>query len=745
MQNDKSGAPPLRILHSSFLAFRFSFVRFLLKTLRRQAAIWIIALPLTACLLFQAAIRWWSYPEGIERPPAAGTFLEDRNGVPLAALVAGDDQWHLPLSQDQINPHLFAAIVAVEDSRFYQHAGVDWKSAAGALWQDVRHLGICRGGSTLTMQLQRLRELRPRTVLNKLEQAVRAEQIEQWSTKDQILVEYLNRAPFGGNLVGAGAAGLRYFGRPCRDLSLGEAALLAGLPQSPNRLRPDRHPQAARARRNHVLDRMLACGMIDAKQHDEAAAEPITVVWHPLPQEEKLGAMPAFSRLATEYQGRVVRTTLDLTIQRQTAAMAREQLQPLAASGITAAAVVVVDTPSGECLAAVSISRPAGSEIANLKSENSDSVHPNPPPEYREKGPENSEGEIDLTRAPRSTGSTLKPLIYAAAFDAGICSPKTTLLDSPAAWPGYSPGNYDRTFRGPMAAADALAESRNIPALLVLARVGVERALGVMDSFGLRTLARAKHPYGLSLAIGGAEASPLEIAEAYATLGRGGIWRPVGLVKSDAGGTRVMRADPCWQTLAAISSAERTTRIAPEAAALRAAWKTGTSSGHRDAWCAAVTPRRTVVVWFGNPAGQGAASLVGQDVAAPLALRLIASLDGGGRGWPDVGEEKFVASLPSMKPIAARSTSSLLIVSPTRGQEILFSPDLTPDQQQVELEVSAAGVGGVWWFVDEEPAGREQKVWWSPTVGEHQIHVVDGGGHSASVNIHVQSPVISRR
>ena len=272
--------------------------RFFRRNIVRAGAI-IVAIPIFAWLSFVCAVAWWPYPAGIDNAPTSATFIEDRNGVSLAALVAADDQWRIPLTHEQISPHLLDAIVAVEDSRFFEHHGVDWRSAAMAAWQDVKAFHIRRGASTLTMQVQRLRDPRPRTFFNKFEQAVRAAQIEKKQTKRQVLVEYLNRAPFGGNLVGAGAASWRYFGRPCSQLSLGEAAMLAGLPQSPNRLRPDRFPDKALARRNHVLDRMRDMGAIDQKQHDEACAEPIAAMWRPLPQHRDANLPPADGAMPT--------------------------------------------------------------------------------------------------------------------------------------------------------------------------------------------------------------------------------------------------------------------------------------------------------------------------------------------------------------------------------------------------------------------------------------------------------------
>ncbi|MBM3892448.1 MAG: hypothetical protein FJ388_25305, partial [Verrucomicrobia bacterium] len=258
------------------------------RRLLRFCAI-VLLLPLLACLVFCSAVRWWPYPAGLDKSPASGTWIEDRNGRPLAAFVAPNDQWHLPLKAEQFSPHLLNAIVAVEDHRFFQHHGVDWRAIVAACWQNLTALRVRRGGSTITMQVQRLRDPRPRTLSNKVVEAIRARQLEQRYDKEALLAEYINRAPFGGNLVGAGAASWRYFGRACRDLSLGQAALLAGLPQNPHRFRPDQFPQRAMARRNHVLDRMLACGMITPRQRDEARNEPLDAAWRPLPQARAEG------------------------------------------------------------------------------------------------------------------------------------------------------------------------------------------------------------------------------------------------------------------------------------------------------------------------------------------------------------------------------------------------------------------------------------------------------------------------
>jgi penicillin-binding protein 1C len=689
---------------------------------------WLLATPVFLLGIsvgsFRAAVAWWPYPAGIDRPPAASTWIIDRDGRPLAAFAAADGQWCQPLPAEAISPHLLDAVVAVEDERFYRHGGVDWRSAAGAAWQDLTSLSLRRGASTIAMQLQHLRQPTPRrSVLGKLAQVVRACQIERQSSKRDVLVEYLNRAPFGGNLTGVGAASWRYFGRPCSALSLGQAALLAGLPQSPNRYRPDRHPMAAAARRDHVLDRMVACGMISTEERRAAAAEPVDAAWRPLPQDATdVGLRPTLDRLARLYPGRTLRTTIDWADQRRTAAAADDALRSLAPSHVSAAAVVVLDTASGACLAAVS----------------------------------RSGGDVDLTIRPRSSGSTLKPFIYAAAFDAGACQPGSVLDDAPAAWSGYAPGDYDRRFDGPEPAAVALARSRNVPTLLVLSRVGVQRAVGVMGGVGLLTVARTPDRYGLSLAVGGAEVTPMELAGAYATLGRGGVAVPVTLEQVSFSGRPqgapfggptsapsgrplngtgdVLRPSSCLQALQCLSDPDRTRAVWPAAVPLGVAWKTGTSSGHRDAWCAAVTPRRTVVAWLGNADGGGSDALVGQEAAAPLALRVMAAVDSGGPGFaPPPG------LLTLSAPAVPRGGAGVQLVSPTDREEIIRDPSTPADRQRVALRARAAGT--VWYFVDGSPVGTDvsdRTVWWDPTDGGHDVRAVDATGHAAVVHIRVR-------
>jgi penicillin-binding protein 1C len=662
--------------------------------------------PVLAVLAWHVALRLIPPlpPPAFPRP---ATFLFDRDRAPLAAFVGQEDAWYIPLASADLSPHLLKAIVAVEDRRFYAHHGVDWYSAVGAAWEDLAALHIRRGASTIPMQVVRLRDPGPRSFAAKARQAFRAAQLELTTSKADLLAEYLNRAPFGGNLVGAGAASWRYFGKACRDLSLGQAALLAGLPQNPNRLRPDRFPDLARARRTLVLRRMLDLRLISSAEFDRAAAEPVAAGWNPLAQRSAAaapGALPALAALAQSHLGEHVTTTLDPGIQATAFAAARDHLRSLSASGIDSAAVVILDVPTGDILATVSLS--------------------------------DSAPAVDLARTPRSTGSTLKPFIYAAAFDEGILTPASTLLDSPKAWAGYLPANFDRAFRGPIPAAEALADSRNIPAMTVLARAGIERTLQVIDAAGIHAPLRSARRYGLSLAIGGAEASPLELAEGYATLARGGVRLPSALYSSP--GHSLPRPDPvlpaavAYATLHCLDDPDRTRSVpggAP-AAALAAAWKTGTSNGLRDAWCAAATPRRAVVVWLGNSDGRGASALVGQEAAAPLALKLLAAADPGGPPFPPSPAAPGPA-LPT------RRSDPLSIVTPANNAEYFL------DGPATRVPLSCAGGTGErrWWFANGEFIGTQETaapLLWSAAAGAWDLKVTSAAGEASHVHIVVR-------
>jgi penicillin-binding protein 1C len=454
--------------------------------------------------------------------------------------------------------------------------------------------------------------------------------------------------------------------------------------------------------------------MISDAQRREAANEPIEASWRDLPQDlfdadaSANGLMPSLTRIAQQHAGETIHLSIDAATQRQAAAATRRWLATLRDSHVQAAAVVVLDTRNGDLLASVGCCDDPAAKA------------------------------VDLTICPRSSGSTLKPFIYAAAFDAGLCTPGTMLDDSPAAWSGYEPANYDHEFRGRITADEALAESRNVPALAMLSRVGVGRAVEVMRAMGLATLARTPDRYGLPLAIGGADVTPLELARAYAAMARAVCAHTASSVSFSAG--LLPRAESCRDALRCLADPERTRNVCPAAEGLAPAWKTGTSSGHRDAWCAAVTPRRTVVVWLGNPDGSGSEKLIGQETAAPLALQILAAEDrDGGEGFaPPPAFTLGGDDAPRQSP-----ATSLAMVCPSDGQEIVRDAALPTRHQRLALRAATAaehGNGQLWWFVDGQylaQSSDNQPVWWTPATGAHDVRVVDRSGRSAHARVTV--------
>ncbi|HUT34061.1 MAG TPA: penicillin-binding protein 1C [Planctomycetota bacterium] len=568
-----------------------------------------------------------AYIERMANPVAAPRVL-DRAGNALGAFVADDDTWSFPLGAGEGSARLRQAIVAVEDKRFYSHGGVDGLALGRAAWSNLSSGRIVSGASTLTMQTVRLLEPRRRTLWAKLVEAFRAWQLEGLRSKDEILAAYLNLAPFGGNLTGAEAASLAYFRKRASDLTLAEAALLAGLPQAPSRLRPDRFPERARARRNHVLGQMLACGFVTPGEFDAAAREPVSVRRRPFPARAR-----HFTQLVRQrYPGRpALRTTLDPRVQHLAETALQDGVGALRPAGVSNGAIVVIENDAAAVRALV------GS--CDFFAED--------------------DGQVNGATAPRSPGSALKPFTYALAFERGLCTPETILADVPASYSGYEPENYDRDYRGPVAARDALASSLNLPAVRLLRQVGHEALHAFLKQLGLSTLTREADHYGLALTLGAVEVTLLELTNAYATLARLGVHRPIRLLETEAvpDGQRVLSAGAAYLVADVLSDTARLGGRplwkSPRAQA-RMAWKTGTSHGHRDAWTVAYTPRHTVGVWLGNFSGRPCRELIGLHAAAPIAARILDQLEADGpSAWfamPDSVELRPLCATSGMVP-----------------------------------------------------------------------------------------------
>jgi len=517
----------------------------------------------------------------------------DRDGEVLRSYLADDESrlYWVPLSD--IAPRVIDGVIAVEDERFRLHPGVDPISIVRAVGQNLRGGRVVSGASTITMQLVRMLHPRPRSLRGKAIEAFRALQLERLLSKDEILEWYLNLIPCGGNVAGVEAAAWDYFDKGAEELSLAEAALLAGLAQAPSRLRPDRHPERAKVRRDYVLKRMSVCDFITPEQSATAQAQAVQTVRRLRPFDA-----PHLTRMVRARRPGVgdVTTTLDRDAQSLAEQAIRAQVAALRHAGVTNGAVVIIENETSAVRALV-----GSCDFRSVR----------------------DQGQVNGATALRSPGSALKPFTYALAFERGICGPETVLADVPCNIAGYDPDNYDGSFRGLVTARESLADSLNVPAVRLLERVGAERLLTKLHAFGLDTLNRSAGHYGLALTLGSAEVTLLDLTNAYACLARMGQWQPYRLC-ADAplqSPTRVMSEGAAWLVADVLSDPQRM-----DGRHVRMAWKTGTSWGHRDAWTVAWTPRWTVGVWLGNFRGTASRALVGAEAAAPVAASIMDAL-----------------------------------------------------------------------------------------------------------------------
>ncbi len=507
----------------------------------------------------------------------------------LRAFQVADGRWRLAADPARVDPLYPAMLIAFEDRRFHRHPGVDPRALARAAWQSLRAGRVVSGGSTLTMQVARLIEDGPTgTIAGKLRQARVALALERRLTKAQILALYLDRAPFGGNIEGVRAAALAWLGKEPARLTPAEAALLVALPQSPTLRRPDRGGEAARAARDRVLARAAAAGVIDADTAAAAMTEPVPDRRRPFP----MLAPHLADRLRAADPGRAVhRTSIDPALQ---AALERLAAQAVADRGERVqAAIVVADHATGAILATVG----SAGYAADAR-----------------------QGFVDMTQALRSPGSTLKPLVYALAFDDGLAHPETLIEDRPVAFGAYAPQNFDRRFRGTVRVRAALAESLNIPAVLLTEAMGPERLMAALARAGVRAELPGGAP-GLAVALGGVGVTLEGLVQLYAALARGGAAVALSATEPRVTGAVLTGPVAAWQVADALA------QIAPPPGAPAGiAYKTGTSYGHRDALAIGFDGRHVAGVWLGRADGTPVPGAFGAEVAAPVLFEVFARL-----------------------------------------------------------------------------------------------------------------------
>jgi len=656
-------------------------------------------------------------------PPETSVEVVGRDGALLRALATPEGAWRFRVSLDDVDPRFVEMLVAYEDRRFYDHAGVDPLAVARAAWQLVASGRIVSGGSTITMQLARLTEPRAeRSVAAKLRQMARALQIERRLGKREILERYLTLAPYGGNLEGIRAASLAWYGKEPKRLGLGEAALLVSLPQLPERRRPDRHPEAAEAARDRVLERMVSAGLIEP-------AEAMRARDHAAPAARR--ALPFLAAHAAELalrenpgEGRVA-LTLDRRAQEGLERVAREAAARLGPR--LSVAMVLADAQTGDILAEVGS---AGFfDEARF-------------------------GWIDMTRAVRSPGSTLKPFIYGLAFEEGMVAQETIIADRPSSFAGYRPRNFDLAYQGDVSVRTALQMSLNVPAVHLLDAVGPARLTTRLRHAGVRlALPRGEAP-GLAIALGGAGLSLRDLVRLYTGLANRGLATEISdrPISNQSGARRTATLlDPraAWQV------ADMLAGVAPPEGADRRgiAYKTGTSYGYRDAWSVGFDGRHVLGVWVGRPDGAAVPGLSGYATAAPILFEAFAHAGIG------------IAALPGPPSGAARTARADLPVTLRRFSSGRDVPDdarvaepapqivFPPEGARVELGTAGEAVaplalklqGGrapFRWLANGRPLDgltRRRTASWQPDgAGFSTLTVIDAVGRTASVKVFVE-------
>ena len=567
---------------------------------------WLYAAATVCVLLVVAVALDRMFPLRLPARDTGSTVVVARDGTPLRAFADSDGVWRYPVTATQVSPLYLTALLTYEDRWFYRHPGINPYALLRGIVMALRHGHIVSGGSTLTMQVARIVMPMPHTVAGKAVQMFRALQLEAHLSKAQILDLYLNHAPFGGPIEGVQAASWAYLGKPASQLSYAEAALLAVLPQSPSLLRPDRRPDAARRARNKVLQRMRDEGIWSNADIRDAAIEPVVARSLRAPLEAALLAERLHEMQPA--QRRIV-TTIDANLQRAVEDRVRDYLSRLPPR--TSAAVLVVDNATLQTSVYVGTAEFASAQRL---------------------------GHVDMVRAPRSPGSTLKPFLYGLALDDGLITSQSLLVDAPQDFGSYRPGNFDDTFHGPVSVAEALQRSLNVPAVDVLDRVGPSRFMARLANGGVNLILPSGAQPNLSIILGGASTRLENLVGAYTAFANGGIagtprytleqstleqsTLQQSALQQSARPRRLLSPGAAWIIRDVLTNNPADVEGAPLDGAIdrhaAVAWKTGTSYGYRDAWAIGVTDDWTIGVWIGRPDGTPSPGQYGAVTALPL-------------------------------------------------------------------------------------------------------------------------------
>lgn len=684
---------------------------------------WLIAmLVVTASLLGLDH----SLPPSLEKFRQTSVLVLDARDRLLRGYTVANGLWRLPVRVAEVDPLYLRMLLAYEDQRFADHNGLDPVALVRALGQWLWYGRPVSGASTLTMQTARLLEPHPRTLAGKIGEMLRALQLERRYNKDEILRFYLTLAPYGGHLEGIRAASLAWFGKEPGRLTPAEAALLVVLPQAPSRLRPDRFPERARVARDKVLLRMGRLGVLAAQQVAEARQEPLPSRYRPPPF---LAPHLADRLHAAQPDVALHRTYLHRDLQQTLETLARQQHAQLERSA--SIALLVVDNHSRRVLAYV-----GASDFFDAR----------------------RSGQVDMVRAIRSPGSTLKPLVYGLGFDDLLIHPKTLIDDIPSRFAGYTPTNFYNSHAGQVTVREALQQSLNIPAVAVLAQVGPMRVASRLRAVGLPLHWNAAHPQpGLPLVLGGVGMTLEELVTLYVGFAKGGAIAPLrfGPADPELVSQTLLTETACWYLAEILRTAPTPGDVLTPSSVARphpVAYKTGTSYGFRDAWALGFDADHTVGVWVGQPDGSPSPGHYGRNTAAPLLFRIFDLLPTPTLQTPapppgallvsrDQLPERLRYFRSNLEAVAGpRNTARLDITFPVAGSTVEL-PDRDGALADLPL-VARGGVKPLRWLVNGQPlnaSGWRRDAFWTPDgEGVVRITVLDQSGQSADAEVWVR-------
>jgi penicillin-binding protein 1C len=654
-------------------------------------------------------------------PPPLGKDLEfsqlvvDREGKLLRAYATAEGRWRLPATVKDVDPRFLKLLFAYEDKRFYQHGGVDPLALGRAAFQLATQGHIVSGGSTLTMQVARLLEPRQHRNLGaKLRQIVRALALEHALSKNAIISLYLTLAPYGGNLEGVRAASLAYFGKEPRRLTLAEAALLVALPQSPESRRPDRHPDGARAARDRVLDRDAAAGVVPRDEIARAKSQAVPRARKAMPM---LAPHAADQIVAVEPDKRFHQLTIDGELQRTLEELARERARAIGPQ--VSVAIIAVDNGSGKVRARI-----GSADYFDVR----------------------RAGQVDMTQALRSPGSTLKPFIYGLGFEDGLLHPETLIDDKPARYGSYLPENFDLTFQGTVTVRRALQLSLNVPAIAVLNKIGVSRLSSRLEQSGASLVLPKGEAPGLAMGLGGVGIKLSDLVTLYTGLARMGAVVPL-IERAGAANQNPRRLlDPvaAWYVGNILIGAPPPENAPPG----RIAFKTGTSYGYRDAWAVGFDGCMTIGVWVGRPDGMPVPGLVGRASAAPILFDAFARSGHAPAPLAHAPKGAIFAATSKLPPPLQRFASDDAAVGMSERPRIMFPPDGARIEladirapEPVALKI-AGGRAPLTILVNgvplSPPAGRRTVFFTPDGPGFAWLTVMDARGATDSVTVRLQ-------